>query len=136
MKIFDELKLVVGDLVLVLQLVILVLQTTHSDFEQLVLSFAFHCAVLVELVLRVLVIVLFLPRLDLFTQLLFCLLLLLGLTSKLSHSLFEPLDLFILKVCVLLRCEVFHGTQQLLLLALDLDVVRRHVLILVLLQHF
>ena len=65
MKIFDELELVIGNLVLLLQLVILVLQAPDSDLEQLVLPFALHRTVLVELVLRVLIVVLLLPRLDL-----------------------------------------------------------------------
>ena len=70
-KLSDELQLIFTDLVLLLQLIILKLESADGDLEQLVLAFAVHSAVLVKLVLALLILVLLLPSLDLFTKLLF-----------------------------------------------------------------
>ena len=73
-KLSDELQLIFTDLVLLLQLIILKLESANGDLEQLVLAFAIHSTVLVKLVLALLILILLLPRLDLFTKLLFGLL--------------------------------------------------------------
>ena len=73
-KLSDELQLIFVDLVLLLQLVILKLESADGDLEQLVLAFTVHGTILVKLVLALLILVLLLPRLDLLTKLLFGLL--------------------------------------------------------------
>ena len=50
-QVLDKFELLVSDLVLLLQLIILVLESANGDLQQLVLSFALHRTVLVELVL-------------------------------------------------------------------------------------
>ena len=134
-QLFDKLQLVVGDLVLIFQLVVLKLKPAYSDFEQFVLAFGLHGTVLVEFVLGLLVFILFLPGLDLIPELLFSLLELLSFTAQFADGSLQLLDLDVFDLCVLLRCQVLHRQQQLLLLPLNLRVVRCHVLVLVLLQH-
>lgn len=111
------------------------MKPAYSDFEQFVLAFGLHGTVLVEFVLGLLVFILFLPGLDLIPELLFSLLELLSFTAQFADGSLQLLDLDVFDLCVLLRCQVLHRQQQLLLLPLNLRVVRCHVLVLVLLQH-
>ena len=135
MKLSDELQLIFGDLVLLLQLIILKLESADGDLEQLVLAFAVHSAVLVKLVLALLILVLLLPSLDLLTKLFFGLLKLLSLFAQLGDRRFQLLDLDVLNFGILLTSKLFHGLEKLLFFALDLRVVCSHVFILVLLEH-
>ena len=136
MQVLDKLKLIVRNFILRLKLIILMLEATNCDLKQLILPLAFHRAILVEFVLRMLIIVFLLPCLDLLSQFLLGLLLILRFATHLGNRAFKLLDFDVLELCILLGGQVFHRLQQLLLLALDLDVVGGHVLILVLLKHF
>lgn len=133
-QLLDELELLVRHLVLLLDLVVLELEAANGNLQQLILTLAVHCTVLVELVLRLLILILFLPDLDLLPELLFGFLELLGLSAQLGDRRFELLNLDVLDLGVLLRGQLLHRSQQLLLFPLDLDVVRCHVFIFVLLE--
>jgi len=76
-QVLEEFEFFVCDLVLLHQFVVLLLKSTHRDFEQLVFALALHRAVVVKLALRLLIFILFLPTFDLLTHLLLRLLLLL-----------------------------------------------------------
>ena len=134
-QLLDKFELVIGYLVLLLQLVVFKLEAADGHFEQLVLPLRLHGARLIELVLRLLSLVLFLPILDLLSQFLFDFVLLLVLTAQLRNGALKLLDLDVFDLGVLLGPEFFHGLEQLLLFPLDLDIVRGHVLVLVLLEH-
>ena len=70
------------------------------------------------------------------TALLLDLVLLLALIAQLPDGFFEFLNLDVLDLRVLLRSKLLHRLEQLLLLSLHLNVVRGHVFIFVLLEHF
>ena len=82
LKLGDKLQFIVGDVVLLLQLVVFVLQTTDSHFEQLVLSLCLKGSTMVKFSLVFLSVKLALPALDLVSQLLFALLLLMCFLSQ------------------------------------------------------
>ena len=82
-----------------------------------------------------LIIILFLPHFDLLSQFFLGLLLLLSLTTHFGDCAFKLLNFDVFELSILLRGQIFHRLEQLLLLAFDLDIVGRHVFILVLLQH-
>ena len=128
----DELQLGIGNLILLLQFVILDLQSTDSYLEQLVFPLCVHSIVVIELVLLLLEVVLLLPLLDLLPQLVLHLLLLLGLSSQLADSHLELLDLLVLYLRIGVILEFHHFVEQLLFLALHIDVVGCHVFIFVL----
>ena len=83
-----------------------------------------------------LILVLLFPLLYLFSQLLLDLILFLVLPSKLGDISLKLVDLDVLNLCILLGPKILHSGEQLLLLPFDLDVISRHVFILVLLKHF
>ena len=86
--------------------------------------------------LWLLCLVLFLPNFDFISQFLFCFVMLLAFLAKFPNCTLQFLNLYVFYLSILLRSELFHGLEQLLLFSLDLDVVRGHVFIFVLLKNF
>ena len=100
LQLLDEAKLVVRDLVLLLELVILLLEPCNCDLQQLCLPFVLQCTVVVELMLLLLKVILLLPLLDLISQVVFLFLFVLQLVAEFLHLALQFLDLEVFNLAI------------------------------------